>query len=151
MSEEKAWRSRSCGDGIRGSSTSGSGADECSDGCERRSGSGSTAALGRLLAAGDSGSGSGWASWRGFSSAGEASSAVLRNRSASGPSRMLARLAFVIREDLLRELPVGVCGQAVGIVLQHRHAFDGRFGEANGPANPRCEYAVAEVLLQQLD
>src|SRR6202020_3396031 len=74
------------------------------------------------------------------------SSAVLRNSAESGPSRMLARLAFVIREDLLRELPVRVRGHPVGIVFENRHALDGGLREAHRLANTRCEDLVAEVL-----
>ena len=59
------------------------------------------------------------------------------------------RLAFA--EDLLRELPVGVGGHPVRIVLQHRHALHRRLGEPHRLADPRGEHAVAEVLLEQLD
>src|SRR3712207_8731336 len=52
-------------------------------------------------------------------------------RSASGPSRMLARLPLSIRENLLRELAVGERGLAVGVVLEHGHSLHRRLGEAD--------------------
>src|SRR5882762_826345 len=120
MSAEKAWRSRSCGDGMRGSS-----------------------------------------SWPAASAGGEdggafaaaSSSSVLRNSAASGPSRMLAlsRLLLAISEDLLGELPIRVCGGALRVVLEHRHALHGRLGEADGLLDAGREDLVAEVLLEQLD
>src|SRR5579872_1901395 len=58
-----------------------------------------------------------------------ASSAVERNRSARGPSRMLARLRRLIGQDLLRQLPVVVRGAAAGIVLEHAGSLDGGLGE----------------------
>src|SRR5437016_1115042 len=118
MSAENAWRRRSCGDGIRASSSEDS-------------------------AAGVAGGGT---------AAGSPSS-VLRNSAASGPSRMLAlsRLLLAISEDLLGELPVGVCRHAVRVVLEHRHALHGRLGEADGLLDAGREDLVAEVLLEQLD
>src|ERR1039458_4375390 len=79
------------------------------------------------------------------------SSSVLRNRAASGPSRMDARLGFAMCEDLLGELPVGLRGHAGGLVLEHRHALHGRLREAHRLADARREHAVAEVLLEDLD
>src|SRR5450759_1910553 len=127
ISEEKAWRRRS-----RGLAT-----------CV-----GSSAApgdAGRLCdAAGESAGGS--------SPAPSAlSSAVLRNKAASGPSRMLARLAFAMCEDLLRELPIGLSCHAVRLVLEHRHPLHGRLGESDRLADAGGEHAVAEVFLEDLD
>ena len=78
-------------------------------------------------------------------------SSVLRNRAASGPSRMLARLPLSIPENLLRQLAIGVGRRPVRIVLEHRHALHGCLREAHGLADPRGEHPVAEVLLQDLD
>src|SRR4051794_9865969 len=83
--------------------------------------------------------------------AGTSSSSVRRNRAASGPSRMLARLPLAIGENLLREIAIGLGGHPVGIVLQDRHPLDGRFREANRLLDARGEHAVAEVLLEDLD
>ena len=52
-------------------------------------------------------------------SGGSSGSTVERKRSASGPSRMLARLRRAIRQNLLRQLAVVVGGVALGIVLEH--------------------------------
>src|SRR4029077_9778155 len=80
-----------------------------------------------------------------------ASSSVLRNRAASGPSRMLARLPLAIAEDLLRERPIGMGSDAVRVVLEHRHALHGSLGEADRLLDPRREHAIPEVLLEDLD
>src|SRR5918994_4808299 len=74
---------------------------------------------------------------------------VARNSSASGPSRMLARFRAI--EHLLRELPVGRCGVAGRVVLQHRASLNGRLGIANGLLDPGLEDELAEVLLEDLD
>ena len=83
MSDENALRRRSWGDGtcrLTGASRGeGSRSEGC--GCGRRSGSGSGSAAGLCVSADGAPSPSG-----------ASSSAVLRNRAASGPSRMLARL-----------------------------------------------------------
>src|SRR5664280_1553069 len=107
ISEEKAWRRRSCGLGM------------CA-GCSP-------------------------------STCSSSAPSVLRNRAASGPSRMLARLAFAMVEDLLRELSVGLGRYPVRLVLQHRHALYGRLGEADGLADARGKYPVTEVFLEDLD
>src|SRR6202042_1428163 len=85
------------------------------------------------------------------SAAGSSIPSVLRNRAASGPSRILARLAFAMVENLLRELPVGLGRNAVGLVLEDRHPLPRRLGKADGLADARGELAVAEVFLEDLD
>src|SRR3954463_795001 len=79
------------------------------------------------------------------------SSSVLRNSCARGPSRMLARLWPAIRENLLRQLAIRVSRDALGVVLEHRHALHGSLRETDGLPDPRCEHAIAEVLLEDLD
>src|ERR687897_1298285 len=74
---------------------------------------------------------------------------VARNSSASGPSRMLARFRAI--EHLLRELPVGRCGVAGRVVLQHRAPLHGCLGVANRLLDPGLEDELTEVLLQDLD
>src|SRR5579884_262316 len=121
------------------------GSGGCSAGC----------AADRRSRTGREGSCSGWSAGFGVvlsgGDAAEVSSAVLRNRAASGPSRMLARLPVGIREDLLRKLPVGVGCEPVRILLQDRHPFHGRLGKTHRFADSRSEDPVAKVLLQQLD
>src|SRR5258707_11056174 len=127
----------------------GSGAERLSAGC------------GRPLSRGCAGAASGGAadlagdSAGALAPAGSACSAsapsVLRKRAASGPSRMLARLAFAIVENLLRELSVGLGRYPIRLVLEHRHALDGRLGEADGLADARGKYPVSEVFLEDLD
>src|ERR671937_1925653 len=74
---------------------------------------------------------------------------VARNSSASGPSRMLARLRAI--EHLLREVAVGRGGTPAGIVFQNRGSFHRRLRVADGLPDLRVEDEVAEVLLQDLD
>src|SRR3954447_21767534 len=140
MSEENAARRRSCGEGTRGSaegsSATGSGAGGGGSGARgggSRARGGSTSR--RALPA--------------FSSA--SSSAVPRNRAASGPSRMLARLPPAMGEDLLGQLAIRMCRRAVRFVLEHRHALHGRLREADGLLDARGEDPIAEVLLEDLD
>src|SRR4051812_23373973 len=137
MSEENAARRRSWGDGTRcsagGSSATGSG------GAGGGGGGGSAA---RCCSAW-------WRSFSAFSSA--SSSAVPRNRAASGPSRMLARLPPAMGEDLLGQLAIRMCRRAVRFVLEHRHALHGRLREADGLLDARGEDPIAEVLLEDLD
>src|SRR4051794_8304556 len=96
--------------------------------------------------------GSGRSCGSGCSASGRAScSSVLRKRSASGPSRMLARLPVAIRQDLLCQLTVGVGGLAVRVVLEYRHPLDRSLGEAHGLVDPGGEDAIPEVLLEDLD
>src|SRR4051794_3745934 len=97
-SEEKAWRSRSCGDGIRGASAAGDVRD-ARFGCSSTERPSPPAAASRP------------------------SISVLRNRAARGPSRMLARLLPAIREHLLRQLTIAVGCRARRVVLQHRHTL----------------------------
>src|SRR4051812_44443872 len=61
---------------------------------------------------------------------------VDRKRSASGPSRILARLRRAIRQDLLGQLAVVVGGVSVRIVLEDARASDGRLGELDRLADP---------------
>src|SRR5438105_2409059 len=74
---------------------------------------------------------------------------VARNSSASGPSRMLARLRAI--EHLLCKLAVGLGGAPAGVVLEDRRPLHGRLRVADGLANLRVEDELAEVLLQDLD
>src|SRR6187549_13169 len=80
-----------------------------------------------------------------------ASSAVERNRSERGPSRMLARLRRLIRQNLLGQVSVVVRGAAARIVLEDAGAFHGRLGELDRLFDPRLEDEVAEVLFEDLD
>src|SRR5205085_1641635 len=74
---------------------------------------------------------------------------VARKSSASGPSRMLARLRAI--EHLLGKVPVRL-GRSTGrVVLEHRAALHGRLGVADRLADLRVEDEIAEVLLQDLD
>ncbi len=75
-----------------------------------RAGEGGACAAGSWVSAGRAG---------GTALCSSVSSAVLRKRSASGPSRIDARLPVGMSEDLLGELPVGMGGHAVGIVFEH--------------------------------
>src|SRR3954467_1325823 len=77
---------------------------------------------------------------------------VLLNRAASGPSRMLARLLGpAMGENLLREIAIGLGGDAVRVVLENGHPLHGGLREADGLADARGEDPVAEVLLHDLD
>src|SRR5579875_45286 len=145
MSAEKADSRRSFGEGTPGRRGSpvptprpgagATGTEGSSEGCGsvRRVAGSATAGAG-AAALSCSGSGAA-AAGAGRSSA--VSWAVLRKSCESGPSRMLARLAVGICEDLLRELTVGVSGDPVGVVLEHRHALHRRLGEAHGLTDPR--------------
>src|SRR5271165_650111 len=144
ISEEKAWRRRSCGEGIC-TSGSGSSAGALSAGWGRPVSRGWAGASTSACWAGRaSRARTGPSPWR------SSASSVLRNSAASGPSRMLARLALAMSENLLRELAIGLRGHAVGLVLEHRHALHGCLREADGLADPRGEHAVAEVFLEDL-
>src|SRR5688500_3826595 len=116
MSEEKAWRRRSCGEGTRGSSTGGMASDGC--GTSRRGGSG---------AAPGAGAGGSGATASALGSSAGASSSVLRKRAASGPSRIDARLLgpLAICENLLREIAIGLRRDAVRVVLENGHPLHG--------------------------
>src|SRR5207302_4643829 len=85
------------------------------------------------------------------SSRSPSSSSVFRKRAARGPSRMLARLAFPMLENLLRQLPVGLRRDPVGLVLEDGHALHRRLGEAHGLADARGEHAVPKIFLEDLD
>src|SRR4029453_11075556 len=98
----------------------------------------------RSRAAGVEGSGAGRSSpARVASSASSAARSVLRNRSASGPSLMLARLPLAIGENLLREIAIGLGSDPVRIVLQHGHALDGRLREPDRLLYPHPEHSAA--------
>src|SRR4051794_19005083 len=151
-SDEKAARRRSWGVGERRSAVTG--------GCDARGASGrcppnAPAVLGAgVCGAGVCGAGS--ADSRSGCSPGTCSSprpsvSVLRNSCARGPSRMLARLWPAIRENLLRQLAIGVSGDALGVVLEHRHALHRGLRETDGLPDARREDAIAEVLLEDLD
>src|SRR5581483_5665794 len=73
---------------------------------------------------------------------------VFRNSSASGPSRMLARLRAT--EHLLRQVTVELGGLAAGLVRQHRRPPHRRLRVADGLADARLVDEVAEVLAQDL-
>src|ERR1700683_5136442 len=142
MSDEKALRRRSCGLRTRASYACGSSGGVSGDAL--RAGWGSAlswrgSALSRLAGA------------PATPACSSSAMSVLRNRAARGPSRMLARLALAIGQNLLRKLPVGLGGHAVGLVLEHRHALDGGLGEANGLADARRKHAIAKVFLEDLD
>src|SRR5204863_7161324 len=80
-----------------------------------------------------------------------ASAPVERNRSARGPSRMLARLLRrAIRQDLLGQISVVACRAALRIVLEHAGALHRGLGELDRLADPALENEVAEVLLEDL-
>src|SRR3954470_10094778 len=81
---------------------------------------------------------------------GPTDSSVERNRSARGPSRMLARFLRAMGEDLLREVAVGARGLSGWVVLEDRAAADRRLGELDRLADPRLEDELAEVLLEDL-
>src|SRR6476620_9178225 len=84
-------------------------------------------------------------------SSGEIDSSVERKRSASGPSRMLAR--FLLRamgENLLGEVAVGAGRLAVRVVLEDGAPPDRRLGELDRLADPGFEDELAEVLLENL-
>src|SRR5262249_21687246 len=74
---------------------------------------------------------------------------VARKSSASGPSRMLARLRAI--EHLLGELAIGLCGVAARVVLEDRRPLDRGLRVADGLANPGVEDEAAEVLPEDLD
>src|SRR3954470_22825538 len=77
---------------------------------------------------------------------------VLLNRAASGPSLMLARLLGpAMGENLLREIAIGLGGDAVRVVLEHGHPLHGGLRETDGLADARGEDPVAEVLFENLD
>src|SRR3954471_8356230 len=128
-SEEKAWRRRSCGVGVRG-------AGGRSATASTRGGSGV-------------GSGSGGAA---SGSAGAVcwAASVFRKRAASGPSRMLARLPLAIREHLLGQLAIRASGRPGRVVLEHGHPLHRRLGEPDRLADARAEDPVPEVLLEEL-
>src|SRR5262245_11463520 len=144
-------------------SATGSGGVGSGTGTGSGTGSGVGSGTGSGVGSG-TGSGSG-VSWTGSSTAtpppfvavtlissGATDSSVERNRSARGPSRMLAR--FLLRamgENLLGQLAVGASGLAVRVVLDDGAAADGRLGELDRLADPRLEDEVAEVLLEDLD
>src|SRR3954468_4019640 len=156
MSALKAWRRRSCAVGTCGSGAGGASGGAPSDGSgasvSRGCGGGGSGAR-RSCAAGVDGAGTRPSSASGAAgSAGSAAAcSVLRNRSASGPSRMLARLPLAIGENLLREIAIGLGGHPVRIVLEHRHAFHRGLREADGLLDARGEDAIPEVLLEDLD
>src|SRR3954447_2006466 len=93
-------------------------------------------------------SATGSGSWPSFSACRWAAS-VARKSSASGPSRMLARLRAI--EHLLRQIAVRLGGAATGVVFQDGSALHGRLRIANRLADLRVEDEIAEVLLQDLD
>src|SRR5207302_6191721 len=149
ISEENAWRRRSRGVGTRaGASCSSAAGGMLRPGCGRARPAAEEA---RSVAAVSPCAESEPCSF-GASSPGRSSPAsVLRNSAASGPSRMLARLAFATVEHLLRQLPVGLSRDAVGLVLEHGHPLHRRLGKADRLADPRGEHPIAEVFLEDLD
>src|SRR5690242_2481537 len=73
---------------------------------------------------------------------------VARKSSASGPSRMLARLRATVH--LLRQIAIRLGRGALGVVLEHGAALDRGLGVADRLADPRTVDEVAEVLLEDL-
>ena len=69
----------------------------------------------------------------------------------AGPPACSRAYRLPCGENLLREIAIGLGGHPVRIVLQHRHALDGRLREPDRLPDPRREHAIAEVLLQDLD
>src|SRR3954452_5525461 len=82
-------------------------------------------------------------------SAWRCAASVARNSSASGPSRMLARLRAI--EHLLREVAVHRGRFPLRVVLQNRLALHRRLGVPDRLADPRVQHQVAEVLLEDVD
>src|SRR5436190_9827529 len=74
---------------------------------------------------------------------------VARKSSASGPSRMLARLRAI--EHLLREVAVGLRGAAARVVFEDGGSLHRGLRVADGLLDLRVEDQVAEVLLEDLD
>src|SRR4051794_25932459 len=135
ISEENAWRRRSWGDGIWGSSAAGCWSDGWGTPVSRGCGGG-------VYSRGSSG----------LPASSCSPSSVLRNSAASGPSLMLARLLGpAMGENLLREIAIGLGGDAVRVVLENGHALHGRLRKPDGLADARGEDPVAEVLLENLD
>src|SRR5581483_4564253 len=73
---------------------------------------------------------------------------VERKRSASGPSRMLARLRRAMCQDLLGQLTVVLSRVSLRIVLEHAGAPDRCLGELDRLADTLLEDELAEVLLE---
>src|SRR4051812_27825184 len=137
MSDEKAARKRSCGDGVLRSAGAAAGSRVTPASGSLGGGDGSGCAPMGALAAG--------------SAPPRPSVSVLRNSAASGPSRMLARLWLAIRQNLLRQLAIGVGRRALRVVLEHRHPLHGGLREPDGLPDARREHPVPEVLLEDLD
>src|SRR6185312_3670263 len=76
-----------------------------------------------------------------------AASVALKS-SASGPSRMLARLRAI--EHLLREIAVEGGGVAGRLVAQDRLTLHGRLGVAHGLADLCVEDEITKVLFQNV-
>src|ERR1051325_8523733 len=137
------------GSGLRSGRRTGSGAGGCGAASSIHSGTCSTVCSGGSTGVGAGvGSGCG-SSVRPSFSACRCAASVARNSSASGPSRMLARLRAI--EHLLRKLAVGLGGASAGVVFQNRGALHRRLGVANGFPDLRVEDQVAEILLEDLD
>src|SRR3954469_7428628 len=154
--------------GSDGASATGSGGVGSGTGSGPGTGSGTGAGVGSGTGSGvGSGTGSGaGVSWTGSSTAtstgappplevtlissGETDSSVERNRSARGPSRMLARFLRAMGEDLLREVAVRARGLSGWVVLEDGAAADRRLGELDRLADPGLEHELAEVLLEDL-
>src|SRR5581483_10981695 len=133
-------RSRRAGLSGIGSSqrVTGRSASRTSRGGLSAAGSGAGAGAGRCFRSG-AGS-SGWSPRRAAS--------VARKRSASGPSRMLAR--FLATEHLLRQVAIHLSSLAGRIVGEHRRPLHRRLGEADRLPDSRVVHEVAEVLAQDL-
>src|SRR5580765_734281 len=161
-STQRVSRSSTSGSGVEVGGASASGSTSrpaCQEGASVTSGGGgggATAAGGSSTSgsrSGVNGSGSGVAA--GFSSpslpacsACRWAASVARKSSASGPSRMLARLRAI--EHLLRELAVRLGGGPSRIVFQDGGPLDRGLRVANGLADPGLEDEIAEVLLEDL-
>src|SRR5206468_4208469 len=112
---------------------------------------GGAAAAGGSSGSGSCGSGSGGGASLGasFPSVWRCAASVARNSSASGPSRMLARLRAI--EHLLRQVAVRLRRRAGRVVLEHRRSLHRRLGVADRLADAGLEDEVAEVLLEDLE
>src|SRR5205823_10694967 len=102
-----------------------------------------------VCSGGSAGLGAGASCLRPSFSACRCAASVARNSSASGPSRMLARLRAI--EHLLREVAVGLGGASAGVVFQNGAPLHRGLRIANCLTVLGAEDEVAEVLLDYLD
>src|SRR4051794_39420930 len=142
---------------------SGSGSSQRASGRSRRSdagsgsGAGATARIGATFSRGAGGfccvlgGSTGSSCWRSADSCSFAwrwAASVARNRSASGPSRMLA--LFLAIEHLLRKVTVQRSCVALRLVGEHGESLHGSLGEADRLPDPCLVDEIAEVLAEDL-